>query len=253
MHLLSLKFPLIKPKDDILKILADTLKRKKTVLRNGNIIVVASKILALSENRLVDLRKVTPSRKAKILARKYSMNPAFCEVIIREADKIIGGVSKAILTLKDDILIANGGVDQSNAPRKFVILWPKNSCAWADKIRKYIKQKFRVNVGVIVRDSNCHPLRRGTFGVALAITGFEGVRDVRGKLDLYGRKISITQENVADNLSSAATLIMGETVEKVPIVVIKNAPVRLSSRSSKYLTRQLIMPRKECLFYEKNY
>ena len=253
MYLLPVKFPFIKPKDDILKIFTDILKRKKIILRNGNIIVVASKILALSENRLIDLRKVRPSKKAKVLARKYSMSPAFCEVIIREADKIIGGVSEAILTLKDDILIANGGVDQSNTPEKFVILWPKNCCAWADKIRKYIKQKFQVNVGVIVRDSNCHPLRRGTFGVALAITGFEGVRDVRNKLDLYGKKMRITQENMADNLASAATLIMGETVERMPVVVIKNAPIRLSDRSSRYLTKQLIVPRKECLFYEKNY
>lgn len=248
MYLLPIKFPFIKPKDDILKIFTDTLRRKKIVLKNDNIIVVASKILAFSENRLVDLRKVRPSKKAKVLARKYSMSPAFCEVIIQEADKIVGGVSEAILTLKDDILIANGGVDQSNTPEKFVILWPRNCCAWADKIRKYIKQKFKVNVGVIVRDSNCHPLRRGTFGVALAIAGFEGVRDVRGKLDLYGKKMRITQESMADNLASAATLIMGETAERVPVVVIKDAPIRLSNRSSRYLTKQLIVPRKECLF-----
>lgn len=247
MHLFPLKFPLIKPKDDILKILGDTLKRK-IVLQNGDVVVVTSKILALSENRLIDLRKVRASKKAKVLAKKYSMNPAFCEVIIREADKIIGGVSKAILTLKDNILVANSGVDQSNVPKEFVILWPKNFYSWADKIRKYIKQKFKVNVGVVVRDSNCHPLRRGTFGVALAIAGFEGIRDVRKKLDLYGKKFIITQENVADNLASAATLIMGETTEKVPVVVVKNALVRLSNKSSRYLTKQLIVPRRECLF-----
>lgn len=252
MKLFPLKFPLIKPKDDILEVLADILKRKKIILQNNNIIVVASKILALSENRIVDLEKIKPSKKAKALARKYSMGPAFAQIILQEADQIIGGVPKAILTLKDDILIANGGVDQSNAPRKFAILWSKNSCAWADRIRKYVRQKFKVKVGVIVRDSNCHPLRRGTFGISLAIAGFEGVRDVRGKLDLYGRKISITQENVADNLASATTVIMGETTEKRPIVIIRNAPIKLSSRSSKYLTRQLIMPRKKCLFKDYN-
>lgn len=248
MYLLPIKFPFIKPKDDILKIFTDILKRKKIALKNGNIIVVASKILALSENRLIDLKKIRPSKKAKVLARKYSMSSAFCEVIILEADKIIGGVSKAILTLKDNILIANGGVDQSNTPEKFVILWPKNCCTWADKIKKYIKQKFQVNVGVIVQDSNCHPLRRGTFGVALAISGFEGIRDVRGKPDLYGKKMRITQENIADNLASAATLIMGETTERVPVVVVKDVPIRLSNRSSRYLTKQLIVPRKKCLF-----
>ena len=252
MELISLKFPLIKPKDDILKILTNFIRRKKIRLKNSDIIVVASKILALSENRIVDLRKIKPSKKAKVLARKYSMGPAFCEMIIREADKIIGGVPKAILTLKDNILIANGGVDQSNAPRKFAILWPKNSCAWADRIKKYIKNKFKVNVGVIVRDSNCHPLRRGTFGVALSITGFEGVQDARDKIDLYGRKISITQENVADNLASSATIIMGETKEKMPIVIIKNAPIKLSNKSPRYLTKQLIMSQKECLFKDYN-
>jgi F420-0:gamma-glutamyl ligase len=157
-------------------------------------------------------------------------------------------VPKAILTLKDNILVANSGVDQSNVPKEFVILWPKNFYSWADRIRKYIKQKFKVNVGVIVRDSNCHPLRRGTFGVALAIAGFEGVRDVRDKIDLFGKKLIITRENVADNLASAATLVMGETTEKVPVVVIKNALVRPSNKSSRYLSKQLIVPRRECLF-----
>ena len=84
--------------------------------------------------------------------------------------------------------------------------------------------------------------------MALAIAGFEGVRDVRKRLDLYGKKFIITQENVADNLASAATLVMGETTEKVPVVVVKNALVRLSNRSSRYLTKQLIVPRKGCLF-----
>lgn len=252
MKLIPLQSPLIKPKDDILKILGEIFKRKKIALKDGDIIVIASKILALSENRIVDLREIKPSRKAKILAMKYDLGPAFAQIIIKEADQIIGGVPKAVLTLKDNILIANAGVDQSNAPRKFAILWPKNSCAWADEIRKYIKNKFKVNVGVIVRDSNCHPLRRGTFGISLAIAGFEGVRDLRGKLDLYGRKIRITQENVADNLASAATIVMGETTEKVPIVIIRNTPVKLSDRSSRYLTGQLIMPRNKCLFKDYN-
>ncbi len=252
MELIPLKFPLIKPKDDILKILADVITRKKIRLKNSDIIVVASKILALSENRIVDLRKVKPTKKAKVLAKKYSIGPAFAQIVLGEADKIIGGVPKAILTLKDNVLIANGGVDQSNAPRKFAILWPKNSYVWVDRIKKYIKNKFKVNVGVIVRDSNCHPLRCGTFGVALVIAGFEGVQDARGKLDLYGRKISITQENVADNLASSATIIMGETKEKMPIVIIRNTPIKLSNKSPRYLTKQLIMSQKECLFKDYN-
>ena len=251
MKLIPLKFPLIKPKDDILKILVSILKRKKIKLKNGDIIVIASKILALSENRIFDLQKIKLSQKAKRLAKKYSLSPAFAQVILEEADKIIGGVPKAILTLKNNILIANGGVDQSNAPRKFVLPWPKDSCFWADKVRKYIRKRFKVSIGIIVRDSNCHPLRRGTFGITLAVSGFEGVRDIRGKLDLYGRKIKITQENVADNLASAATVVMGETKEKIPMVIVREAPVKLSNKSSRYLTRQLIISPRDCLF--RNY
>jgi len=179
------------------------------------------------------------------LAERYELEPGFVELVLQEADKVFGGVKHAILTMKNNILVANAGVDHSNAPGYHAILWPKNPSLSVDNIRKEFKKKLKVNIGVVISDSHCSPLRTGTTGFALATSGFDAVMDERGKSDLFGKKMRITQRAIADGLASAAVVIMGETDEKIPAVLIKDVKIELTNQPSKSST--YFLPN-ECLF-----
>jgi len=185
------------------------------------------------------------SEKAKSLAKQYELEPGFVELVLQEADRVFGGVKRAMLTMKNNILIANAGVDHSNAPEDHAILWPKDPFLSADNIRKEFKKIFNVNIGVIISDSHCSPLRTGTTGFALATSGFDAIIDERGKSDLFGKKMRITQRAIADALASAAVVVMGETDEKTPAVLIRDSNIMLTGKLSKSSTH---FPPSECLF-----
>ncbi|MDI6826443.1 MAG: coenzyme F420-0:L-glutamate ligase [Candidatus Aenigmarchaeota archaeon] len=245
MQLFPIKTPLIKRKDDLVYVLIKSMKKARIKPKNGDILVVSSKVVALSEGRILNYKNVKPSEKATSLAKRYDLEPGFVELVLQEADKVFGGVKHAILTLKNNILIANAGVDRSNAPENHAILWPESPSLSANNIRKKFKKRLNVNIGVIISDSHCSPLRTGTTGFALATSGFDAVIDERGNQDLFGKKMRITQRAVADGLASAAVVIMGETDEKIPAVLIRDTPVKLTNQTSKSST---FFPPDECLF-----
>ena len=238
----------IKTKKLLKNPLAEIFKIIKNKLRNGDVLVITSKIISYQENQLKELKKIKASKKAIKLAKKYSISLQLAELIIQEADKILGGVKNVVLTLKNGILMANAGIDLSNVPEGWVALLPKNIEASADKLKKKIKKISGKNVGVIISDSVCLPLRRGTHHFALAISGFKGIIDERGKKDLFGKKMRLTTRNIADEIASAAGLIMGERNEKIPVVIIRGFPIKFSNLSAKKLTKKLIILRNQDLF-----
>jgi coenzyme F420-0:L-glutamate ligase len=245
MRLFPIKTQLIKKKDCIVDVLIKSMKKARILPKNGDILVVSSKVVALSEGRIINYKNLKPSEKAKSLAKKYDLEPGFVEVVLEEADKVFGGVKHAILTMKNNILIANAGVDRSNAPKDHAILWSKNPSSSADKIRKEFKKRLNVKIGVIISDSHCTPLRTGTTGFALATSGFDAIVDERGKSDLFGKKMRITQRAVSDSLASAAVLLMGETDWMIPAVLIRGVPIKLTNQPSKTST---YFPPNKCLF-----
>jgi coenzyme F420-0:L-glutamate ligase len=165
---------------------------------------------------------------------------------LREAEKIYGGVEKAVLTLKNGILTANAGIDNKNAPVGFAVLWPKDVEKWVMRIREEIKRRIDKKVAVLIVDSGLIPLRIGTVGLALAVAGFKPVKDCRGDKDIYGKPLMITQHAIADNLASAAHLLMGEAAEKTPVVLIKDAPVDFDDNV--YGSADMMMPFEKCIF-----
>jgi len=199
-------------------------KKQGNPIRNRDIIVYSAKVVGTSQGRLVDLSKVKPSKKALRISEKYHLDPAFAEVVLKESDEILGGVEYALSTMKRGVLIANGGVDQSNAPLGFVALWPKDPQRSAEEFRKRFKDA-RLDIGILIIDSRTLPLRMGNSSVALGVAGFRPVEDLRGKKDLFGRPMKIKRLAVADNIASAAHLVMGETSESIPVAVVRGAPV----------------------------
>jgi len=245
MNIIPIKTPLIQTNDDLIDVLISSMSEQRIEPKDGDILVVSSKVVALTQGRIVNYQKVKPSKKAKILAKKYSLHPGFVEIILKEADFVYGGVYRAILTMKNKVFIANAGADHSNAPENHVILWPDNPNLSTANIRKEFKKKLNVDIGVILSDSHCNSLRTGTTGFALATSGFDAVIDERGKKDLFGNKMRITQRAIADGLASAAVVVMGETDEKIPAVLIRDSGIQLTNQPSRSNT---YFPPNECLF-----
>jgi len=246
MRLYAVKTRIIKTGDDTVEVILKSLRKQNLNLENNDVLAITSKIIAYAEGRVVKLSDIGPSDRAKELAKQFSLQPEFAELILCEADKIYGGVEKAVLTLKNGILTANAGIDKKNAPLDSVILWPNDAQKWAIRIREEIKGKTGKHVAVLIVDSNLVPLRMGTTGLALAVAGFKPVKDCRGDKDIYGKPLIITQHAIADNLASAAHLLMGEAAEKTPVVLIKDAPVDFDDNV--YGSADMMMPFKKCIF-----
>jgi len=246
MRLYAVKTRFVKAGDSLVGIVLESLKEQKLELENNDVLALTSKIISYSEGRIVKLSSVQSSEKAKELAKQYSLKPEFAELILLEADKICGGVEKAILTLKNQILTANAGIDNKNAPADSAVLWPENVQECAERLREEIKCKTGKKVAVLIVDSGLIPLRIGTVGLALAVAGFKPIKECRGEKDLYGKPIAITRQAIADDLASAAHLLIGEAAEKTPIVLIKDAPVDFDD--GVYGSADMMMPFKQCIF-----
>jgi coenzyme F420-0:L-glutamate ligase len=246
MKLFPVKTKVIKTGDDLVKICLESLKQQNLLLENNDVLAVASKAVSYMEGRVARLSEVKPSKKAEVMAKKHSLRPEFAELILREAERIYGGVQKAVLTLKDGVLVPNAGIDSKNAPDDCVVLWPTDARKWVLSFREEIKRKTGKRIAVLVVDSGLVPLRIGASGLALAVAGFKPIRDFRKSKDLYGKPILITRLAVADDLASAAHLLMGEATEQTPMVLIKDAPVDFDD--GVYNHRDMMMEPEECIF-----
>jgi len=245
MQLFGIRTRLIKTGEDLVGITLEAIHGQRLTIEDGDVLIIASKAVAVVQGRVVKLASMKPSEEAKKLAEKHDMEPSYVEVVLQEAQKVYGGVSKALLTLKNNVLIANAGVDHKNAPKGCVVLWPENPHEVAEDIRKEILKRTGKRLGVLIVDSRVTPLRMGTTGVAIGIAGLEPVKDCRGDRDLYGNPLLITRQALADDLASAAHLVMGEVDERVPAVLVKDAPVNLSEKVD---PDSVVIPAEECLF-----
>lgn len=184
---------------------------------------------------MVDLATVEPSPAARQMPRlDRTKDPEtyarYAELILREAEHVFNG-GVIWLTLKDGVLIANAGIDLSNAPAGHAILWPERPWEWAHDFRRALRAIYDVrDLGVIVTDGRSVPLRRGFVGMALAYSGFEGIENQKGKPDLFGRPLQFTEKMMADGLAAAAVLVGGEAAESTPFVLIEDAPVTFTDR-----------------------
>ena len=221
LELIGIKTPLIRTGDDIGNILIKAINEKGMHLHDGDIIVLAESAVATAEGRLVNLKDVEPGQEAESLSKQYAVDPREMELIIRECDEIIGGVPGAVLTITNGNLSPNAGIDGSNAPPDCVVLLPEDPGSSAARIRKQLEEAFRCRLGVIVGDSRTQPMRLGCVGIALGVSGLPPVEDARGSKDLFGKELTITSKAIADNLVSAAQLIMGEADEGIPAVIVR--------------------------------
>jgi coenzyme F420-0:L-glutamate ligase/coenzyme F420-1:gamma-L-glutamate ligase len=189
--------------------------------KEGDILVLAETAVATAEGNVIALSTITPSKRAQELAASYQMDPRTVEVVLRESDSIVGGIPGFLLCMKHSTLLPNAGVDASNAPLGCVTPLPENPDHSALTIKHAIEDLTGARIGVIIADSRTHAMRRGCSGVAIGNAGISAVIDDRGRSDLFGRRLEVTQRAVADNIASAAELVMGEADECIPAAIIR--------------------------------
>ncbi len=192
--------------------------------------MIASKVLAYSQG----------------LLEVAGSDDSFCELVRSEADRVLEE-GDMVLTMKNKILIPNAGIDRSNVPEGQAVLWPKEPFRSAEKLRQELMTEFELDeLGIVISDSFCQPLRKGTTGIAIAWSGFEGVIDERESKDLYGKEMLHTQVAVADNLASAANLLMGETDASIPFVIVRNASLQFTDDA--YSEEHYYMQPSNCIY-----
>lgn len=238
----------ISPSDSLIEVFFDSLKANNQSINESDILVIASKIIAVVQGRIVDLKKVIPSTEARKLAVQAKIPAEFAEIILKESQgRYLGVVPGAITTINQYGLLANAGADQSNAEDGKVILLPENMKENAKIFHQQILSKTGKYVGIIIADSRTMPLRLGTVGCALATYGFEPIIDERGNKDLYNKPMHITTRAIADQLATAAEIVMGETNEQTPFAIIRGFPMKKISEDKEIDINRLITMEK-CMF-----
>ncbi|MCA9828088.1 MAG: coenzyme F420-0:L-glutamate ligase [Nitrosopumilus sp.] len=215
---------------DVFDALLKTLEKNNTKLQEGDIVVISTKYVSNSQGRIVELKDIRVSKQGIKISKEYQLKPEIAEVIMRESDKIFGGIGGFVITSSDNIMAPNAGIDKSNAKKGRAILYPKYPHLIAEQIRRKIFLKLFIHVGIILADSRLMPARIGTSGVAVACAGIEPVLDMRAKKDLDGNPLKVTFQATVDNLATIANHVMGEGAESKPFAIVRNSEARLTDR-----------------------
>jgi coenzyme F420-0:L-glutamate ligase / coenzyme F420-1:gamma-L-glutamate ligase len=241
--------PMVQPGDDLCALLIFACEQGDLVPADGDVLVIAQKIVSKAEGRYVDLAKVRASARAQKLALEVEKDPRLVEVILSESRRVVRqrpGV--LIVEHRLGFIMANAGVDRSNvepgAGNEPVLLLPSDPDGTAAALLGRFAARFGGRLGVIIADSWGRPWRHGTVGVALGAAGIPVVLDLRGRRDLFDQELRVTQTGFADEIASAASLLMGQANEAIPAVLVRG----LSWQQPPAPARALIRPAQEDLF-----
>jgi coenzyme F420-0:L-glutamate ligase / coenzyme F420-1:gamma-L-glutamate ligase len=194
------------------------------MIENGDIIVLAQKIISKTEGRIVNLDNINPSQKSIDLSKQIEKDARLIELILQESKKIIRIFNNIIITeTHHGFICANAGIDQSNVSKKrnHVLLLPINPDKSAESLRKEIYHRTKKKVAVIITDTFGRPFRMGQTNIAIGIAGIKPIKSYKGKQDMFGKILRVTEIAIVDEIAGAAELVMGKT-EGIPIAIVKN-------------------------------
>lgn len=239
--------PVVNKGDNLASLICQAAEKQGTPVQNGDVIIITHVVVSRAEGNVVNLETITPSEFAKSVAKRTDKDPRLVEVILRESRSIVRmNDGKLITETKQGLICANSGIDRSNVPGDSnVALLPENADRSAQMIRQKIRELTQKDVAVIISDTHGRPLRQGEINIALGIAGFEPLRDRRGEKDLFGYKIKVKRTAIADELASAAELVIGQTKEGIPVAIIRGYPYPKSEKAN---ATKLIRPREKDLF-----
>jgi coenzyme F420-0:L-glutamate ligase/coenzyme F420-1:gamma-L-glutamate ligase len=218
--------PLIQPGDDLPTIILAALAAAGFTLRDGDVLVIASKIVSKAEGRFVPLETVQPGEAAQAVAAVTGKDPRVVELVLRESRSISRQARHVLVTEhRLGFVSANAGIDASNVDGgSSVLLLPENPDASAQHLRTALHQRTGATVAIVISDTHGRPFRLGNVGVAIGVAGMLALTDLRGQPDLFGKKLEITMQGYADLVASAAHLLCGEADEGRPVILIRGLP-----------------------------
>jgi len=238
--------------DDLAALILAALAASDLHLVDGDIVCVAQKIVSKAEGRLVALADVTASQRAIDLAAETDKDPRLVELILQESTEVLRKkMGVLIMRHKLGIVGAHAGIDQSNIDHgngEQALLLPIDPDASATRLRDDIAERTGKALGVVITDSQNRPWRMGTTGCAIGCAGFTVLEDYRGGADVYGRELKVTLINRADAIAGAATLVMGETTEKIPLALVRGMPAESENNTAGHNAEMINRPLEEDLF-----
>jgi len=241
--------PMVRTGDDLPSLIADAAEAAGLVLLDGDVVVIAQKIVSKAEGRTVDLATVEPTPEAIALADEVGKDPRIVHVVLSESVRVVRRrPNLMIMQHKLGFVMANAGVDQSNvAPSDGVqraLLLPVDPVGSAETIRARLAERLGIRLGCVINDSFGRPWRRGTAGVAIGCAGLPALIDLRGEPDLFGRILEVSIIGFADEIAAAASLLQGQAAEGQPVVVVRG----LSWTAPDTPIAELVRPPEEDLF-----
>ena len=234
---------------DLIESILESLEGAELQLQDGDVLAVSSKYAAIAAGRIYKLDDIKASPRARHLAERYNMSAAVAQLVLDEADHIFGGIGQGfLLTARGGIISPNAGLDRSNIPSGQVVLLPEDPFKGAEAIFEALRQRLGRHIGVILTDSWLLPGRYGTGGIALGAAGFKPVKDERGKDDLFGNPMAVTQVGVADSLAACAQVVMGERDQATPFALLRGADIELTREP--YSAADMSIPWQQCIYVE---
>lgn len=240
--------PLVRPGDDLAVLIGDALAQAGLALAEGDVLVVAQKIVSKAEGRLVRLDTVQPSGEARRLAERIGKDPRLVEVILSESREVLRVRDNLIITRhRLGMVMANAGVDQSNVEGTgdVVLMLPEDPDASCARLGRALVRDTGCHIGVVINDSVGRAWRRGQIGTAIGCWGLRALEDLRGRPDLFGRTLQVSEAAIADQLASLASLLQGQADEGRPVVLVRGG---FADPSSQGTAADLIRPREQDLF-----
>ena len=239
--------PLIVAGDDLAHLICNAAAKQGTPILENDVVVITHVVVSKAEGNIVNLDSLVPSEQAKEIAVKTGKDPAMVEIVLRETKDIIRiGENSIITETKNGIICANAGVDRSNvAGERNVVPLPTDPNFSADRIKKDIKRLTGANVAVIVSDTHGRPFRNGEINVAIGVSGIKPIRDRRGEKDLFGYVLRVKQTAIADELASAAELVIGQANEGFPAAIVRGYSYQVAGKA---VPTDMTRPREKDLF-----
>ena len=216
--------PFIEPGDNLIEIICNNLEENDQDVHENDVFVIAQKIISKSEDRYIDINKIEISNEAQDLATKLKRHPGLIQCVLNESNKIIS-IEKGVLIVEHNLgyINVNAGVDFSNIPddKNLALLLPTNPSKSASEIQEGLSKKLNKNISIIITDSMTRPNRLGVTNFALASSNIQSLIDLSGTTDMYGKSLKHTEIAVADEIASAAGILMGQSDEMKPIILVK--------------------------------